>query len=533
MATLRELFAKLYAYVLLFEQEDFQRAMPPSSEQVSDKIGALVETQKAEARRQDLNTDQEKGPFREALFAFIAWADETLVNHVTWEQRDRWKESPLQLEYFETHAAGDELFDEHLPYLEQKEVQEIYYLSLGLGFKGRYHRGRSEDERRLAHERHSLAQQLSVEDVQRLDKLTPQPYQVPPPDRLPPPPPPWTRLLLKVALVLLVAVPLGYWIYHWLIPEPTTVKLQVVLAGNGRGMVSSTPEGIRCAQSMPSCTQDFQKGKVVTLQATPEPGSVFAGWSGDSDCATREFTLRVATTCTATFTQEPPPPPLKKLVEDALAAAQLSCAAVDPKVQDSTVTLGGRVESKAQQAEIRRRVQSVPGVAQINDTLQIVPRPFCEIVELLEPFKKQNETPALGLTMHLNKGGTPPIYLRGDNLAVDGQTPKTFASHVYIDSYAADGKGVGHVLPNDQDSANVFAPNSPYSGGTGVLQWKTSSPFGLELLTVIATKMPLFEGLRPKVEAVDVYLPVLRQALQKVAPSDVAVTFFFLTTQDQ
>jgi type IV/VI secretion system ImpK/VasF family protein len=518
MATLRELFAKLYTYVLLFEQEDFQRAIPPSSEQVSDKIESLVETQKAEARRQGLDTDQEKGPFREVLFAFVAWADEMLVNHATWEQRNRWEESPLQLTYFDTHAAGDELFDDHLPYLEQKEVQEIYYLSLGLGFKGRYHRRRPEDERKLALERHSLAQHLSVEDVQRLDKLTPQPYQVPPPEPISYPVSPWTRLLLMMALALLVAVPLGYWVYYYF--RPTTVQLQVVLAGNGRGMVSSTPEGIRCARS---CTHDFKQGTVVTLQASPEPSSVFAGWSGDPDCKarelTRELTMRVAKTCTATFTTLPTPP---SPLEQPQPTPTLLLEQPQPKPPCAAVTI-----SEAQRAELRRLVQSVPGITQGQD----IPRPFCDVIELLEPFKKYSESQAFGLTVRLNKGGTPPLYLKGDNLVVDGQTPKAFTSHVYIDNYSANGQDVGHLLPNDTESANFFMPNKPYNvGGPGRLPWKTSAPFGLELITVIASKTPL-EALRPIPDSVDTYLPALRQGLQKVAPSDVAVTFFFLTTR--
>jgi type IV/VI secretion system ImpK/VasF family protein len=535
MATLRELFAKLYAYVLLFEQEDFQRAASPSCDQVGDEIVSWVDKQKAEARGQGLDTDNQKAPFQEALFAFVAWADETLVKHATWEQRNHWRESQLQLKYFQTTSAGDELFDEHLPHLEQKEVQEVYYLSLGLGFKGRYYRGRPEDERRLAHDRHSLAQHLAVEDVQRLDKLTLQPYQVP----APPPKElklPRTRLLLTVALALLVAVPLVYWAYlHYrqATPEPTTVQLQVVLAGNGRGMVSSTPEGIRCA---PSCARDFQKGTVVTLQATSEPGSVFAGWSGDPDCTARDLTLRGAKTCTATFTLTTPPPtrpsPLQELLDKAIAAAKLQCAAVTGTVQDSTVSLGGRLASEADRAELHRRAQGIPGVTQVQDVLRIIPRPFCEIVELLEPFKKYSESQAFGLVVRLNKGGDSPVYVRGDNLVVDGQTPKAFASHVYIDNYAADGKMVGHLLPNTTESANDFLPNSPYIvGGPNGLQWKTTPPFGLELITVIASKPPLFDAVRPTFESVDSYLLALRQALQKVAPSDVAVTFFFLTTQ--
>ena len=51
--------------------------------------------------------------------------------------------------------------------------------------------------------------------------------------------------------------------------------LKVVKPGKGAGTVTGT--GISCGSE---CTEDFNDGTVVSLTATPEPGSVFAGWSG-------------------------------------------------------------------------------------------------------------------------------------------------------------------------------------------------------------------------------------------------------------
>ena len=54
----------------------------------------------------------------------------------------------------------------------------------------------------------------------------------------------------------------------------------------GRGLVTSVPAGISCGEA---CEAAFPQGSNVLLSATPDPGMVFAGWSGAcsgmGDCA--------------------------------------------------------------------------------------------------------------------------------------------------------------------------------------------------------------------------------------------------------
>jgi hypothetical protein len=79
----------------------------------------------------------------------------------------------------------------------------------------------------------------------------------------------------------------------------TTFTLTVAKAGAGTGTITSSPTGITCGSK---CSADFGEGKSVTLTATPDAASAFAGWSGDcSGTSTCVLTMSAAHAATATF----------------------------------------------------------------------------------------------------------------------------------------------------------------------------------------------------------------------------------------
>ncbi len=82
----------------------------------------------------------------------------------------------------------------------------------------------------------------------------------------------------------------------------STVSINKV--GAGTGTVTSSPAGIDCRAT---CTGQFPHGSTVNLTAAPDPGSVFAGWSGDCT-GTSSCSLTQNATVTATFNIAPPPP---------------------------------------------------------------------------------------------------------------------------------------------------------------------------------------------------------------------------------
>ena len=102
----------------------------------------------------------------------------------------------------------------------------------------------------------------------------------------------WTVDYVHVGARLLAAVR----------PVTGTATLTLGLLGAGAGTVASSPQGSSCG---PDC-QTFATGTVVTLTATPGAGLLFAGWSGDADCADGVVTLGRPTACYATFAQVMP-----------------------------------------------------------------------------------------------------------------------------------------------------------------------------------------------------------------------------------
>ena len=81
-----------------------------------------------------------------------------------------------------------------------------------------------------------------------------------------------------------------------------TVKSTLSITKTGSGTVTSSPAGINCGSD---CSESYTSGTIVTLNATAAGGSVFTGWSGNSDCTDGAVTMNSSKTCTATFTAAP------------------------------------------------------------------------------------------------------------------------------------------------------------------------------------------------------------------------------------
>ena len=521
MPGVQELFSELFAYVLCFEQATLEGDNQPSYQDVRSAIGALLEKGKTTARQQGIpDTD-----FQDACFAVVAWADETILRCTTWKYHHDWNALPLQQEYFQTRRAGEELFT-HLKNLsnDQKDTRETYYLCLGLGFNGQYFR--ETDEPILSQIRHEQARRLArpVENVYSIEKITPQPYTVPtragkPVSDL------WTQWLVKAGYALVIGVPVvllmlwGYLAWH----APAPLPLTVTKGGNGSGTVKSVPEGIDCG---PVCSKAYARGTVLALQPIPARGSVWSGWGGEPACKESAITVSTKLACTAIFTLDAP------AIQTAALADQ-QCARVSATLDGRVVELKGVVKSDAQGAIIRKTVEGIEGVERVKGTLRLIPSYFCDVFALLDPIKKAGEDQGLGLTASLSNPGEIPVYKSGDYLVVTGTVPTRFESYVYIDYYNIDSQ-VWHLLPNTQEKGNRRDRGQSFTVGNkdGPNAWIIGGDqFGIELVTVLVSKTPLFLRPRGEDELAMTYLKELRQTLSRVAPAgEVAAMLLLMET---
>jgi type VI secretion system protein ImpK len=123
--------------------------------------------------RQARGTGIDNEKITKSKFALVAFLDETIISS-SWNQKEVWLSDPLQIRLFDTFNAGEEFFT-HLEELRQrsstnKDVLEIYYLCLALGFKGKYQLQSPELLRRIIDD---LNMELHPEMYKSVDTISP------------------------------------------------------------------------------------------------------------------------------------------------------------------------------------------------------------------------------------------------------------------------------------------------------------------------------------------------------------------------
>jgi len=188
MPTLREVFTPLIAYMLFFACSSAEQQRPFAELRAS--IERLLDDQRTAIKRYDIPPED----YENACFAVVAWLDEMVLRCAHDSNPTlfgEWRRLPLQVELFNTANAGEEFFD-RLARLTpaQKQITELYYLALCLGFRGRYYSENQDVQ--LIDLRHQYAAHLPAPLIELLDiekrqeHVTPQPYLVAAPVAKPP-----------------------------------------------------------------------------------------------------------------------------------------------------------------------------------------------------------------------------------------------------------------------------------------------------------------------------------------------------------
>ena len=206
------------------------------------------------------------------------------------------------------------------------------------------------------------------------------------------------------------------------------------------------------------------------------------------------------------------------------------CSAVTASVRGDALQVQGFIGERVGVARLKDELSKVPGVKTVNADIQQVSDEKCAVIELLAPYWISNQ----------QRGRTTSIWTRdpdgelteGDSLILDIATPP-YDSYIYVDYHAFDG-GVVHLAPSPRVRGNQAPPN--HAATIGELgNWVVAKPFGTDLIALIVTPVPLFDGLRPEVESSADYLRAVDTQLAgivaKYGREQVAVDFVQITTK--
>jgi len=129
---LTDCFIELVAYAAYF-LKTVAKKQPPF-----DQVKADIQRLISKSQESLNNGAFSQEDYDLARFAIFAWIDEAILNS-SWKEKHLWQGEQLQRFYYQTADAG-EIFFERLNTLgpHQRDVREVYYLCLSIGFMGRY-----------------------------------------------------------------------------------------------------------------------------------------------------------------------------------------------------------------------------------------------------------------------------------------------------------------------------------------------------------------------------------------------------------
>jgi len=129
---LSDCFIKLIAYVAYLTKSTGERQ--PAFDQVNADIQRLI----ADSEEIFNEGSFSREDYDLARFAVFAWIDERLLSSA-WEGKTDWMREQLQRRYYQTTAAGEYFFSKlNSIGPHQRDVREVYYICLAMGFAGQY-----------------------------------------------------------------------------------------------------------------------------------------------------------------------------------------------------------------------------------------------------------------------------------------------------------------------------------------------------------------------------------------------------------
>ncbi|MEJ2640453.1 MAG: DUF4384 domain-containing protein [Desulfosarcinaceae bacterium] len=197
----------------------------------------------------------------------------------------------------------------------------------------------------------------------------------------------------------------------------------------------------------------------------------------------------------------------------------LECASVRSQLSvDGTLSLDGFVSSAEDLIRVRSEASRITGSAKLRTDLNVQPRPFCEILRVLQPLQAVGLPAEAGPRLKLNNADQR--YRTGEKLVVTAAMGSAFAGYLYVDYIDGDGSVV-HLLPSLRQTQNHLLPGQQRVLGSldatdasGDFVYEIQPPLGPGMVVAFASRHRLWEAPRPQVETIGKYTPILQATLQ-------------------
>ncbi len=173
---------------------------------------------------------------------------------------------------------------------------------------------------------------------------------------------------------------------------------------------------------------------------------------------------------------------------------------------------------------ITSKVARLPGVISVNNQMRPGIAPYCDVVSFLKS-SANNEN-----MLVKPEGGLAMSFTEGERLTI-GFSTLDRPLYYYVDYFLMDGSVV-HLNATDSTSVVPLRPHQTFriGGEKSSSQWEVTAPYGLEMVSVLATEKPLGEMLVSSVSSAD-YIADLKRRIEERDIDLVFSDYVYIYTQ--
>jgi hypothetical protein len=222
------------------------------------------------------------------------------------------------------------------------------------------------------------------------------------------------------------------------------------------------------------------------------------------------------------------------------AVAPVECTLSNPEFgDDGTIYIAGLAPRGRPEAALRTAIGSLAGDTRVAWSLISFDGPYCEALNVLRPMRARDLRASSALAMGM-KGDVTRLR-QGDRAVLQIRMPD-FAAHLQVDYLSEDGS-IAHLLSDDgtdlralaKDGMRRVGASHRYAPGERVIigepdpaigfdGWEVDTPFGTDMIVVIASAAPLRRTTPPAEDSAAVYFRNLRAALEGAEAGGVALS---------